>query len=65
MVALYKGVKSAVLPAGSERETQLDDVIKYVRNAVDLESGDYVAISFGDVVGVDGHTNTLKILKVG
>ncbi len=64
LVALYKGVKSAVLPAGSERETQMGDVIKYVRGAVDLESGDYVAITFGDVVGVDGHTNSLKILRV-
>ena len=53
-----------MLPAGSERETQMDDVIKYVRSSVDLETGDYVAITFGDVVGVDGHTNSLKILKV-
>ncbi|MGK0375648.1 MAG: pyruvate kinase, partial [Arenicella sp.] len=28
------------------------------------ESGDYVAITYGDVVGVDGHTNTLKLLQV-
>jgi len=64
LVALYKGVKSAVLPAGSERETQMDDVIKFVRGAVDMKPGDYVAITFGDVVGVDGHTNSLKIIRV-
>lgn len=63
-VALYKGVRPAHLPRESENTTRLEDVIQYVRKAVDLESGDYVAITYGDVVGVDGHTNTLKILQV-
>lgn len=63
-VALYKGVRSAHLPHVLERNSQLDDVIQYVRKAVELTSGDYVAISFGDVVGVDGNTNTLKLLQV-
>jgi len=64
LVALYKGVRPAHLPSNSGQDTRLEDVIQYVRKAVDLETGDYVAITFGDVVGVDGHTNTLKILKV-
>jgi len=64
LVALYKGVKPAELPTGSERKTQLKDVVKFVRKTVDLQRGDYVAITFGDVVGVDGHTNTLKIVQV-
>jgi len=63
-VALYKGVRSAHLPHNSERNSQMEDVIKYVRTAVELQSGDYVAITFGDVVGVDGHTNTLKLMQV-
>jgi len=63
-VALYKGVRPAHLPYDIERNQLLKDVIKYVGCAVELASGDYIAISFGDVVGVDGHTNTLKILKV-
>ena len=63
-VALYKGVRPAHLPRESEDNTQLEDVIQYVRKAVDLENGDYVCITYGDVVGVDGHTNTLKILQV-
>ncbi len=63
-VALYKGVRPAHLPHNSERNTQLEDVIKYVGNAVELKKGDYVAITYGDVVGVDGHTNTLKLLQV-
>jgi pyruvate kinase len=64
LVALYKGVRPAHLPRESEDNTHLEDVIQYVRTAVDLEKGDYVAITFGDVVGIDGHTNTLKILEV-
>jgi len=63
-VALYKGVRSAHLPHSAERNDQMSDVIGYVRTAVELQSGDYVAITYGDVVGVDGNTNTLKILKV-
>jgi len=62
-VALYKGVRPARQPE-SEQDSRLEDVIQYVRQAVHLESGDYVAITYGDVVGVDGHTNTLKILRI-
>jgi len=64
ITALYKGVRPALLPSGSERKTQLKDVMKFVRKAVQLKPGDYVAITFGDVVGVDGHTNSLKIMRV-
>ncbi len=63
-VALYKGVRPAHLPHESERNTQLEDVIQYMRCAVHLEPGDHVVITYGDVVGVDGHTNTLKVLEV-
>ena len=62
-VALYKGVRPARQPE-SEQNSRLENVIQYVRQAVHLESGDYVAITYGDVVGVDGHTNTLKILRI-
>ncbi len=64
LVALYKGVRPAHLPHESERNSQLDEVIEYVRTVVDLDKGDHVVITFGDVVGVDGHTNTLKVLEV-
>ncbi|GAA6138603.1 pyruvate kinase [Arenicella sp. 4NH20-0111] len=63
-VALYKGVRSAHLPHESERNTQLEDVIEYVKSVVELEKGDNVVITYGDVVGVDGNTNTLKVLEV-
>jgi pyruvate kinase len=63
-VALYKGVIPAHLPHESQRNDQLMEIIQYMRNEVDVAPGDYVAVTYGDVVGVDGNTNTLKILKV-
>ena len=63
-VALYKGVKSAYLPYNEEINDFLYDAIERIRGLVTLESGDFVAISFGDIVGVNGQTNTLKILQV-
>ena len=63
-VALYKGVLSAHLPFEEERNNMLHDAVSRIRKVVDLQSGDYVAITYGDVVGVDGHTNTLKIIRV-
>lgn len=63
-VALYKGVRSAHLPHEDERNERLSDVIRRAATVVDLAPGDYVAITYGDVVGVDGNTNTLKIMKV-
>lgn len=63
-VALYKGVKPVFLPFEKDRNGLLNDAVNRVNEVVDLASGDYVAITFGDIVGVDGNTNTLKILKV-
>ena len=63
-VALYKGVLSAYLPHEDERNSMLQDAVHRVQKVVDLNSGDYVAITYGDVVGVDGNTNTLKIMQV-
>ena len=62
--ALYKGVRPAFLHEQQESGTKLDDVIKFMRKAVHLEKGDHVVVTYGDVVGVDGHTNTLKVLEV-
>lgn len=63
-VALYRGVLSAHLPRDENRNDSLQDAVRRVGEVVDLKSGDYVAITLGDVIGIDGHTNTLKILKV-
>jgi len=62
--ALYKGVRPAHMPQNAGGSTQLDEVIQFMRCAVDLEKGDHVVVTFGDVVGIDGHTNTLKVLEV-
>ncbi len=63
-VALYKGVLSSYLPLEQERNSMLSEALAAAKKVVDLNSGDYVALTFGDVVGVDGHTNTLKIIRV-
>jgi pyruvate kinase len=63
-VALYKGVLSVHLPYNEERNSLLGEAVQRAQKVVDLKSGDYVAITYGDVVGVDGHTNTLKIMRV-
>ena len=63
-MALYKGVQSAYLPYGVDGTALLDEAVAYVKNSMNLNAGDHIAITLGDVVGVDGHTNTLKILKV-
>ena len=63
-VALYKGVLSVYLPHEDERNNMLHDAVQRVQEVVELNSGDYVAITYGDVVGADGNTNTLKIIKV-
>ena len=64
LVALYKGVLSGHLPFNLERNSQLNEAVLSVQKMLGLQSGDYIAITYGDVVGVDGNTNTLKIIKV-
>lgn len=63
-VALYKGVLSSYLPFEQKRNSLLDEAISAARGVVELNEGDHIAITFGDVVGVDGHTNTLKIVRI-
>lgn len=64
LVALYKGVLSSYLPLDQRRNVKLGEVVHAAGQVVDLNPGDYIAMTLGDVVGVDGHTNTLKIIKV-
>jgi len=63
-VALYKGVRSAHLPYEERPINLVNDAVEHVKKLMDLQSGDHIVITLGDVVGVDGHTNTLKILKI-
>ena len=64
LVALYKGVLSSYLPFDEGRNNLLNDAVEAAKEIVELNSGDYVALTYGDIVGVDGHTNTLKIIRV-
>ena len=63
-VALYKGVLSSFLASNQERNSTLNEAVEAARKVVNLQTGDYIAMTYGDVVGVDGHTNTLKIIRV-
>ena len=64
LVALYKGVRPAHMPDVIQNRQQLDELIVFLKQVVDLKSGDHVVVTYGDVAGVDGHTNTLKVLSV-
>lgn len=66
-VKLYRGVYPVHYPTSS-----FDSHAKANKAAVDIlerhgivESGDYVAITKGDLMGIGGHTNALKVVKVG
>lgn len=63
-VALYKGVLSSFLPKTPERNTMLMQAVNAAKKVVDLNSGDFIVLTYGDVVGVDGNTNTLKVIQV-
>ncbi|NNC99282.1 MAG: pyruvate kinase [Gammaproteobacteria bacterium] len=63
-VALFKGVLSVHLPYAEKRNSLLHEAIQLVQDQLQLQSGDYVAITYGDLVGIDGNTNTIKIMKV-
>ena len=63
-VALYKGVRPAHIPEIIENREQLDGITNYLDRVVDLKSGDHVVVTYGDIAGIDGHTNTLKVLRV-
>ena len=63
-VALYKGVRPAHLPDIIENREQLEGMLTDLGQVVSLKSGDHVVVTFGDVAGVDGHTNTLKVLQI-
>lgn len=63
-VALYKGVLSSCLPYEQERNALLKEAVSAARQVANLNSGDYIVLTYGDVVGVDGHTNSLKVIQI-
>lgn len=64
LVALYRGVQPITLPAMTAENVPMAEIVSLVKESLSLESGDFVAVTLGDVVGIDGHTNTLKLIKV-
>ncbi len=63
-VALYRGVRPVHLPLVDTQNYELDEVLTNLGMVVDLKPGDHVVVTFGDVVDVGGHTNTLKVLQI-
>ena len=63
-VALYRGVRPKHLPAELDQRVLLKSALQEVRHSIELNKGDYIALTYGDVVAVDGHTNSLKIVQV-
>ncbi len=63
-VALYRGVRPVHLNVIDTQKYQFDEVLKRLSTVVDLQKGDHVVVTFGDVIGIDGKTNTLKVLQV-
>ena len=64
LVALYKGVRPIDSPKTEDREVLVEQAVSFVKENLSLEKGDFVAVTLGDIIGVDGHTNKLKIIKV-
>ena len=63
-VALYKGVRPIDSPKTDDREELVTQAVSFVKDNLDLNKGDYVAVTLGDIIGVDGHTNTLKLIEI-
>jgi pyruvate kinase len=60
-VSLYRGVYAvASPPAGME----IDGCVEKIQASGHVVAGDLILGTTGDQVGIDGHTNTLKIVRV-
>lgn len=60
-VSLYRGVFA--MPSSSSAPA-VDDCIEALKARGHVEAGDLILMTMGDQVGVDNHTNTLKIVRV-
>lgn len=63
-VALYRGVRSSHLPQDEKCNDTVTNMTIYAKQSMNLSAGDYIAVTLGDVVGIDGNTNTLKIRPI-
>lgn len=60
-VSLYRGVYA--LPTDSA-DASIDDCVTALKARSEVSCGDLILVTMGDTVGVDGHTNTLKMLRL-
>ncbi len=65
-VTLYKGVFPAPMNFLGKTHAQVNHAaVSVLKNCHEVEDGDLVVLTKGDLMGVDGGTNALKVLKVG
>jgi pyruvate kinase len=60
-VSLYRGVYAVSSPAEG---IEISSCVENIKARAYVDSGDLILGTTGDTVGVDGHTNTLKIVRV-
>ncbi|MGJ8686511.1 MAG: pyruvate kinase [Spongiibacteraceae bacterium] len=64
-VSLYRGVYPILSVDGEDDQGALvERCVAEIKERGHVETGDHVLVSLGDKVGIDGNTNTLKILRV-
>ncbi|HET7832098.1 MAG TPA: pyruvate kinase [Gallionella sp.] len=65
-VTLFSGVHPIELQSGAEDQAQeLRDAEQTLLERGLVEAGDLVVMTMGEAVGKSGHTNTLKIVRIG
>jgi len=65
-VTLFRGVYPVKFHAVSNDVQKINEIIiEELLHCHAVEEGDVVIITKGDASGVEGHTNTLKIIRVG
>lgn len=60
-VSLYRGVFA--VPSHTA-DPAIDDCVAEIKELGQVETGDLILVTLGDQVGVDNHTNSLKIVRV-
>lgn len=66
-VTLFSGVHPVLFPSSDSNQTQqeLIDAEMHLVKMGRVNEGDLIVITVGEAVGQSGHTNTLKIVRVG
>ncbi|MDL2354002.1 MAG: pyruvate kinase [Pseudomonadota bacterium] len=64
-LSLYRNVEALALAQGDDRELVLEAVEALLRERGIVSTGDTVALTWGEPLGVVGGTNALKIMQIG